>query len=419
MKIYKRLFKSATLVGLPVRNLRQAGNDRAKAVYFVVMSDYQTAVIGAGVVGLAVAAELSPCGSTLVLEKEWKFGQAASSHNSEVVHAGIYYAPGSLKARLCVEGNRLIRQLARDCGIGYAQVGKLIVAASEEEVEYLHWLKDNAAANGVTDLRWISPEELHEQAPSVHGEAYLFSPTSGIVDSHALMVHFKTVAEQSGADFVFNSELVSALFLPPVYGGTKGGSSGYELTVRDSSGSLTRITTDRVINCAGLYSDRVAAMFGMDVQALGLDLLWSKGYYFTLEGGHKLGIRHLVYPVPEKSLKSLGVHATVDLAGGLRFGPTAEYMERKIEDYSFSDAPTTPVAESISRYLPPVDASRLSPMMAGIRSKLTRPGQPPRDFYIREESERGLPGLVNLIGIESPGLTAAPAIAKYVAELLR
>jgi L-2-hydroxyglutarate oxidase LhgO len=382
------------------------------------MSDYQTAVIGAGAVGLAVAAELAPRGSTLVIEKAWKFGQAASSHNSEVVHAGIYYAPGSLKARLCVEGNRLIRKLATNYGIGYAQVGKLIVAASEEEVEYLRWLKDNAAANGVTDLRWVSPEELRELEPSIRAQTCLFSPTSGIVDSHALMVHFKTTAEQAGADFVFNTEVVAARRLPPTSVGGFGGVSGYELTVRDADGALTRITAEKVINCAGLYSDRVAAMFGMDVQALGLDLLWAKGYYFSLEGGHKLGIRHLVYPVPDKSLKSLGVHATADLSGGLRFGPTAEYMREKTEDYSFSDAATAPVAESISRYLPPVDPSRLSPMMAGIRSKLTRPAQPPRDFYIREESDRGLPRFVNLIGIESPGLTASPAIAKYVTKLL-
>ena len=382
------------------------------------MSDYQTAVIGAGVVGLAVAAEMAARGSTLVLEKEWKFGQAASSHNSEVVHAGIYYPPGSLKARLCLEGNRLIRKLATEYGIGYAQLGKFIAATSEQEVEYLKWLKENAAANGVTDLRWISAEELREHEPSVRGLACLFSPTSGIVDSHALMVHFKTVAGQAGADFVFNSEVVSVSPFPPALAGGLGGDSSYELTIRDSSGSLTRITADRVINCAGLHADRVAAIFGMDVQALELDLLWAKGYYFTLEGGHKLGIRHLIYPVPDKSLKSLGVHATVDRAGGLRFGPTAEYMNEKLEDYSFADALTAPVAESISRYLPPVDSAQLSPVMAGIRAKLTRPGQPPRDFYIREESDRGLPGLVNLIGIESPGLTASPAIAKYVTKLL-
>ncbi|RPH94983.1 FAD-dependent oxidoreductase, partial [candidate division KSB1 bacterium] len=197
-----------------------------------------------------------------------------------------------------------------------------------------------------------------------------------------------------------------------------GGESSYELTIRDTSGTRTSITTAMVINCAGLYADRIAAMFGMDVQSLELDLLWAKGYYFTLEGGQALKIRHLVYPVPDKSLKSLGIHATVDTGGGLRFGPTAEYMDQKIEDYSFTDAPTQIVAESISRYLPPIDPARLSPVMSGIRPKLTRPGQLPRDFYIREESYRGLPGLVNLIGIESPGLTASPAVAKYVAALL-
>jgi L-2-hydroxyglutarate oxidase LhgO len=382
------------------------------------MSDCQTAVIGAGVVGLAVAAELAPRGSTLVVEKAWKFGQAASSHNSEVVHAGIYYAPGSLKARLCVEGNRLIRQMAADYGIGYAQVGKFIVAASEAEVKYLHWLRDNAVANGVTDLRWVSPHELREQEPSVRGHACLLSPTSGIVDSHALMLHFKTAAERAGADFVFNSELVSAMSLPPTSVGGRRGVS-YELTIRDSSGSQTRVTAERVINCAGLHSDRVAAMFGMDVQTLGLDLLWSKGYYFSMEGGHKLGIRHLIYPVPDPSLTSLGVHATIDLSRGLRFGPTVEYMRERVEDYSFDGAPTAQAAESISRYLPPVIPAQLNPMMAGIRSRLTRPGEPPRDFYIREESDRGLPGLVNLIGIESPGLTASPAIAPYVSNLLQ
>jgi L-2-hydroxyglutarate oxidase LhgO len=393
------------------------------------MPDYQVAVIGAGVVGLAVAADLAPRATTLVIEKQWKFGQASSSHNSEVVHAGLYYSPGSLKARLCVEGNRLIRELAISHGIAYAQVGKFVVAANEEEIEYLKWLKENAAANGVSDLRWVSLDELREHEPSVRAQACLFSPTSGIVDSHALMSYFKNVAEKSGADFAFNSELVSARLSPSTLvgglggvsdaGGQGGRSSFFELTIRDSSGSLTRITTDRVINCAGLYADRIAALFGLNVEALRLDLLWAKGYYFSLEGGPKLGIRHLVYPVPDKSLKSLGVHATVDLEGGLRFGPTAEYMPEKIEDYSFADAPTQQVAESISHYLPGVDAAQLTPMMSGIRPRLTRPGESPRDFYIREESERGLPGLVNLIGIESPGLTAAPAIAKYVSRLLR
>ncbi|RPH94193.1 FAD-dependent oxidoreductase, partial [candidate division KSB1 bacterium] len=177
-------------------------------------TDYQYALIGAGVVGLAVAAELAPRGSTLVLEKEWKFGQATSSHNSEVVHAGLYYTPGSLKARLCVEGNRMIRELAQRHGIGYTPVGKYILAQNEQEKNYLQWLQENGAANGVTDLRWAPPEELREQEPSVRAQACLFSPTTGIVDSHSLMAYFKNAAEQAGADYVFNSEVISAHVLP-------------------------------------------------------------------------------------------------------------------------------------------------------------------------------------------------------------
>ncbi|MFZ5434554.1 MAG: NAD(P)/FAD-dependent oxidoreductase [Calditrichota bacterium] len=369
-----------------------------------MICDYQYLVIGAGVVGLAVAAELASRGSLLVVEKDWKFGQGTSSHNSEVVHAGIYYPPNSLKAQLCVAGNRRIRELSAQYGFGYRQVGKYIVATTESETEYLHWLKDNAAENGVTDLRWVSLDELREQEPSVQAVSCLFSPTSGIVDSHGLMACFKTKAEVAGADFAFNSEVTGIRKL----------ASGYELTIRDADSSETAITAERVINCAGLYSDRIAELAGLDIRGLELELHWTKGYYYTVEGGSRLNIRHLVYPVPDHHMKSLGVHATVDLAGGLRFGPTAFYLEHKTEDYSFSNDHLDQVADSIRRYLPAFSAVGMNAIMAGIRPKLSGPGQPVRDFYIREESDRGLPGFVNLIGIESPGLTAAPAIAEYV-----
>ncbi|MDD5088932.1 MAG: NAD(P)/FAD-dependent oxidoreductase [bacterium] len=369
--------------------------------------DYDYTIIGAGVVGLAAAAEFAPRGLTLLIEKEWKFGQGISSHNSEVVHAGIYYPPGSLKARLCVEGNRIIRELAREHGIGYAPLGKYIVATNEQETAYLTWLKGNAAQNGVTDVRWVEPDELHEQEPDVRAHSALFSPTSGIVDSHSLMSHFKTQAELAGADFAFNSRVE----------GINKQTSGYTLAILDSNGEKTAITARTVINCAGLYSDEIAAMAGLDVRALGLDLHWAKGYYYTVEGA-KFRIRHLVYPVPDPNMKSLGVHATVDIAGGVRFGPTAFYLDRREEDYSFSDENLSAVAEAISRYLPGVAVDGLSAMMSGIRPKLSASGEPARDFYIREESDRGLPGFVNLIGIESPGLTAAPAIAKMIDQLL-
>ncbi|HEY3294504.1 MAG TPA: NAD(P)/FAD-dependent oxidoreductase [bacterium] len=414
-------------------------------------TDYQFAVIGAGVVGLAIAAELAPRGSVLVLEKEWKFGQATSSHNSEVVHGGLYYAPGSLKARLCVEGNRLIRDLAAQHGIGYKQVGKFIVVASAEERAYLESLKANAEANGVTDLRWVPLEELQEQEPDVRAVACLFSPTTGIVDSHALMAHFKTSAELSGADFVFNAEVTGITQFPPVHGGARGGEargarggepggadadatssfiphpssfilhpSSFILAIRDSDGAEIEISAEKVINAAGLHSDEIARLAGLDVDGLDLNLNWTRGFYYALESGPRLHISHLVYPVPDKSLKSLGIHATVDLQGQVRFGPTAEYMPRRVEDYSFNGLDDIAlVRESIARYLPAVAAAELAPIMTGIRPKLASPGQPPRDFYICEESAHGLPGFVNLIGIESPGLTAAPAIAKLVSTMIR
>jgi L-2-hydroxyglutarate oxidase LhgO len=368
-------------------------------------TDYEFTIIGAGVVGLAVAAELALQGSVLVIEKEWKFGQATSSHNSEVVHAGLYYTPGTFKARLCVEGNRLIRELAENKAVGYQRVGKYIVATSESENDYLTWLKNNAAAGGV-EVRWAELDELHEQEPDVFALASLFSPTTGIVDSHGLMAHFKTAAELEGSDFVFSAEVVAIRKII----------EGYAITVRDSDGADVEITSHCVINAAGLHSDEIAQMIGLNADSLRLH--WTRGFYYALENSHGLNIRHLVYPVPDKSLKSLGVHATVDLQGGVRFGPTAEYMNDRIEDYGFTASDHPRVIQSISRYLPALANAAIHPIMAGIRPKLTRPGESPRDFYIREESDKGLPGFVNLIGIESPGLTAAPAIAQYVSHLL-
>ena len=417
--------------------------------------DYDYAVIGAGVVGLAIAAELAPRGLTLVIEKEWKFGQAISSHNSEVVHAGNYYPPGSLKARLCVEGNRLIRELAREHRIGYSQLGKYIVATNAGETDYLNWLKENAAQDGVTDLRWIEPEELRDQEPDVRAHSALFSPTSGIIDSHSLMSYFKAQAELAGADFAFNSRVIGITKLPPTSAGDSGGTLlpptsvggsggvqlssasagksgeifppsasvgeqggvGYELFILDSNGEKTTLTARTVVNCAGLYSDEIAALAGLDVRALGLELHWAKGFYYTVEGA-KFRVRHLVYPVPDPNMKSLGVHATVDIAGGVRFGPTAFYLNSREENYSCSDENLAAAHEAISRYLPAAAEGQLHCVMSGIRPKLSAPGEAARDFYIREESDRGLPGFVNLIGIESPGLTAAPAIAKMIGEIL-
>ncbi|MBI5059940.1 NAD(P)/FAD-dependent oxidoreductase [candidate division KSB1 bacterium] len=374
-------------------------------------SDYQYAIIGAGVVGLAVAAELAPRGSLVVLEQAWKYGQSTSSHNSEVVHAGLYYPPGSLKARLCIEGNRLIRDLSAAHAIGYRRIGKLVVATTEREAELLRDLRANAEACGVSDLTWLEPPEVAELEPELGATTVggLFSPSTGIVDSHGLMSYFLHTAQQAGADVVYHSEIV----------GIERTAGTYRLTVRIGQGGTDTLTAVRVVNSAGLHADRVAELAGLSVDALGLRQHWTKGYYFALTGAFKPQLQHLVYPIPDKAHGSLGVHAVLDLSGGLRFGPTAELMDKAIEDYGFVAADPISAAQAIDRYLPGISDGDLAPVMSGIRPKLTLPGQPQRDFYVAEESAHGLPGFVNLIGIDSPGLTASPAIARRVGELLK
>lgn len=370
--------------------------------------DFEYIIIGAGVVGLAIAAELSRAGEVLVLEKADKYGQGGSSRNSEVVHAGIYYPPGSLKAGLCVAGRRWIEQHAEEAGIGYAKVGKYIIAVKPQERNALQSLYQNAAANGVDDLRWVEQDELREVEPDVRAAAGLHSPSTGIIDSHRFMWYFKNKAESQGADFVFSSEVTQIHSI----------TDGYEITVRDPEGNQSPVTASNVINSAGLYADHVARLAGMDVEKLGMNLLWAKGVYFSVAPEAGIHIRHLIYPVPDPTVKSLGIHSTVDLQGSVRFGPTVRYLKDKTESYNVENEPPDEPARGIARYLPSVRTEHLTPVMAGIRPKLQKPGEPQRDFLIREESENGLPRFVNLIGIESPGLTAAPAIAEYVRSLL-
>ena len=382
--------------------------------------DFDYAVIGAGVVGLAVAAELAPRGGLIILEKAEKFGQGTSSRNSEVVHAGLYYGPGSWKVRLCIEGRKLIEELAAQGKFGYRKIGKYIVATDERERALLEQLRQNATACGVEELRWADNCELHEQEPDVRAVAALFSPNTGIVDSHGMMNYFRITALEAGAEIAFGAEVVGILKTqnssqtPPIPP-ENGGEHGYVITVKDG----TKFTARCVVNCAGLYADRVAVMAGMDVRALGLELKWSRGVYYGISSEAGLHVDHLVYPVPDHARATLGVHVCVDLNGGIRFGPTAEYLKERIEDYAPPIQNVEHVAEGLSRYLTKVRGEYLYPVMVGIRPKLSALGEPVRDFYIQEESERGLPEFVNLIGIESPGLTAAPAIAKLVHSLLQ
>lgn len=368
--------------------------------------EFDVTIIGAGVVGLAVAAALArPGRDVCVVERHAAFGQETSSRNSEVIHSGIYYPADSLKTRLCVRGRELLYALCRDRGIPHARRGKLVVAARPEERPDLEALLANGRRNGVEDLVLLEGGALAKLEPNLRGEAALLSPSTGIIDSHALMRHFEGAARQGGAAFLYNAGVVG---LDPVGG-------GFDVRVRDreeTDGFRSRV----VVNAAGLRADRVAALAGIDPDRAGLRIHPCKGEYFRLRRRAATAVERLVYPVPRIKAGGLGVHVTVDLQGGLKLGPNAFYVSAF--DYDVDPGHRAFFFEAARAYLPAVDPDDLTPDMAGIRPKLQGPGDGFRDFVIRRETALGLPGLISLAGIESPGLTAAPAIGEIVAGLV-
>jgi len=368
------------------------------------MADSGIAVIGAGVVGLAVAARLAPSHPDLVLlERHPRHGQETSSRNSEVVHAGIYYPAGSLKARLCVEGARLLYAWCQAHDVPHRRCGKIIVAARPEEEPALHELRDRAQANGVP-LQPLTAAEVSALEPHVRAAAGLLSPASGIVSAHDLMDSLLHAVRAAGATFQPRSEVTGIE--------RKGGE--YRLSLRTGSADES-FTAERVINAAGLAADTVAALAGVDVEAAGYRQHYCKGSYFAVAPGKAGLVTRLIYPVPGHV--SLGVHAVLGLDGRLRFGPDAEYVDRGA-DYRVEEAKAAAFAEAARRLVPAIAAADLTADISGIRPKLQGPGEGFRDFVIAEESARGLPGFVNLVGIDSPGLTSALAIARHVATLI-
>ena len=363
---------------------------------------FDITIIGAGVVGLAIAEALSTrYKNILLLEKNESHGQETSSRNSEVIHAGIYYPDGSLKASLCIEGRKLLYEACRRRDIPHRQIGKIIVATHADEEEALQAIQKKAEQNGVDDLLWLSGRVVHSLEPDVFASAALLSPSTGIVDSHSLMRALLIGATDNGVTCVFRSRVTDAH-----YNGDR-----HELEINDGE---SRVASRVVINSAGLQSDCVAALPGIDVDLEGFRLKPCKGSYFSASPPPRL--RHLVYPVPAPQHEGLGVHATIDLGGRVRFGPDVEYVDQI--DYRVDEGKRDAFYESILKYLPGIRRESLSPDMCGMRPKLQGPGEDIRDFVIQEESRLGLPGWVNLIGIESPGLTACLAIAQYVARLV-
>lgn len=362
-------------------------------------------VVGAGVVGLAIGAAVAGEEREMyILEKEEAYGQSTSSRNSEVVHAGIYYPKGSLKAELCVEANPMLYEICEKNRVPYKRCGKIIVGNGEAEVRQLEGIIRHARDIGARDLELIDADRVHMLEPNVRADAAILSPTTGILDAHGLMDHFHREARRrAGSDpLVLDTEVT----------GIEHTEDSYVVSMV-SGGELFQVEAEVVINSAGLYVDRVAAMTGIDVDEAGYRIHWSKGEYFSLTG--KPPALMLVYPPPPMDAASLGIHSVPDLTGRLRFGPNAFYVDEI--NYAV-ESEKTPFWRDVVRYFPTVKMEDLHPDMAGIRAKLQGPGDPVRDFVIKHEEDRGLPGFINLVGIESPGLTCSPAIAEMVADMV-
>ena len=367
------------------------------------MDEVSVTIIGAGVVGLAIAAELSTdIEDIVVLERNDAFGQETSSRNSEVIHSGIYYAPGSLKTRLCIDGARLLYGLCERYSVPCKKLGKLIVAKDAGETKALELLYNNGVRNSINNISIIDGKKVSTFGAKVKAEAAIYLPDTGIVDSHSLMRHYARFSEDNGAMIAFNSNVI----------GIERAARGYRLMIeQDSYALFSRI----VINCAGLSSDQVAGLAGIDINKNAYKLHYCKGSYFHYAKKYPMPL--LIYPVPEQDLTGLGVHAVLDLGGRLKFGPDTEYVDdiNYTVDGNRRDAFYACAAETF----PDLDKEAFIPDMAGVRPKLSGPGDKARDFVIVDEDDKGLPGFINLIGIESPGLTSSPAIARMVANMVK
>jgi len=359
-------------------------------------------VIGAGVIGLAVARKLATAGrDVIVLESEDAIGTITSARNSEVIHAGLYYPEGSLKARLCVAGRALLYDYLQERAINYQRCGKLIVAINEEEAAALDDILAKARMNGVDDMVKISAADAHAMEPELSCVSALFSPSTGIFDSHSYMLNLQGDAENHGAVFAFLSTVTGGR----IENGT------ISLDVSGDDGTMT-LDCRTVINAAGLGAQKIASSIEGFPNAVVPPLHYAKGNYFTLAG--KAPFSHLIYPLPGKA--SLGTHYTRDLGGQGRFGPDVQWVDEI--DYAVDPQRGQSFYAAIRRYWPGLADGALNPAYSGIRPKVQAPGEPTADFIIQDASTHGIGGLVNLFGIESPGLTSSLALAEEVASRL-
>jgi L-2-hydroxyglutarate oxidase LhgO len=363
---------------------------------------FDVIVIGAGVVGLACAKHLIDHGcSTLVVESEASFGTGTSSRNSEVIHAGIYYEQKSHKARFCVRGKHLLYEYCLSRGIPHKKIGKWIVAQNEIQTQKLHQLQQAGKSNGVDDLQFLPPHAISSGEPSLKASEVLYSPSTGIVDSHAYMQSLVNDIESGGGVIVYKTPFEQAQVTP----------HGFE--IRLGGADPATVNVPHFINAGGLHALSVAK----DIEGLAANHIpqacFAKGNYYAYMG--QVPFKRLIYPVPETG--GLGIHLTLDMGGQARFGPDVEWIDKI--DYQVNDQSRQKFAQAIQTYWPECDPSKLAPTYSGIRPKLGTPQQFSTDFVIQTDQDHGLTGLVNLFGIESPGLTASLAIAEQVSSIVQ
>lgn len=366
------------------------------------MADIDAVVIGAGVVGLAIARELSLRGiSTIILEKEREFGTGTSSRNSEVIHAGLYYPAGSLKAKLCVRGKALLYSFCESHGVSHQRCGKLIVASQASDIPALEALLAKGRINGCDDLVMIDKQEAKALEPELSCVGALHSQSTGIIDSHGLMLALLGDAQDNGCQIAYRAEFRSAE------------KHGDEFVISVGGDEPMEISSSLLINASGHFAPDIAQEICQGGSANLPKAYFAKGNYFSLLG--KTPFSHLIYPAPQEH--GLGVHLTLDLAGRARFGPDIEWVDSL--DYRVDPQRCEGFYEAIRRYWPQLPDQSLSPSYSGIRPKISGPNDPALDFRIDDEETHGVTGLINLFGIESPGLTSSLAIAAEIAARLK
>ena len=371
------------------------------------MDKVDVIVIGAGVVGLAIAAEVTekyPQACIALFDKEQQFGWHTSSRNSEVIHAGMYYPTNSLKANVCVEGKEMLYRFCDQYAIPYQRIGKLIIAREASEIPHIEEIARQGELNGLSDLVLLEQAEVAKREPHIKAVAAIHSPSTGIIDSHKLMAKLEQKFNAGENNFIAYRHEVTNVS----YNGNE-----YEVTFTGPDGNTDQLACSWLINAAGLWADKVGEWLGLETEKHGSKIYWVKGEYFGISASKSKLLNHLVYPPPLKALKGLGIHVTKSLDGRARLGPSAFYVDQI--NYDVDDSHGDEFYLAAKSYLPFLERDDIASDMSGVRPKLQSPSDPVKDFIIRHEVENNLPGFINLVGIESPGLTGSLAIGRMAA----